>query len=96
MIVLFYICCYLIKVLFVYLAYHQLTKAFDLPNLNFWQILMILTFLLILKLAVSSSDYADMKAYKEFTTIEKLGSAYMGVLITAFLAFFCFLLNFLV
>lgn len=84
----FYLCCYLAKTVLVFLSYGQLAQAFNLPNLNYLQVLMILTFLLIIRLTLVD-NYADVSAFKSLSDTEKINLCLNSVLITAFLALFC-------
>lgn len=68
----FYVITFLIKVFLIYKVYQDFGIRFDLPVLNFLHVLMVITFLLIIKLTVFGISYADVQAFKQLSTAEKI------------------------
>lgn len=68
----FYVMTFLIKVFLIYKVYQDFGIRFDLPVLNFLHVLMVITFLLMIELTVFGISYADVQAFKQLSTAEKI------------------------
>lgn len=76
-----YMTTFLIKVFLICVVYQDLSIRFDLLMLNIFQIIMIVTFLLMLKLTIFGISYADIQAFKQIPTAEKIVGAIIDVLL---------------
>ncbi len=88
--IIFYVVMLLIKVCLIHLVYQDLSMRFDLPVLNFLQFLMVVTFLLMIKLAVFGISYADVQAFQKISTVQKIVHEMTGVFLIAIMTSFYF------
>lgn len=77
----FYMLSFLVKSSLIYVVYQDMSSRFDLPMMNFWQVLMTITFLVMIKIVVLSNDYADIEAFKKMPTGERIMQEMVSVFV---------------
>lgn len=81
---LFYILMFVVKAFLVSLVYQDLSGVIGLPTLNFLQILMVLSFFVMVKMVIAGGDYASVEAFKKMTDVEKIAREVGTVLTICF------------
>lgn len=69
---LFYLAMFVVKAFLISLVYQDLSGVIGLPKLNFLQVLMVLSFLTMVKMVISGGDYASVEVFKQMENAEKI------------------------
>lgn len=78
---LFYILMFVVKAFVVSLVYQDLCGVIGLPTLNFLQILMVLSFFVMVKMVISDGNYASVEVFKKMTNADKINQELGTVLV---------------
>lgn len=78
---LFYLAMFVVKAFLISWIYQDLSGVIGLPTLNFLQVLMVMSFFAMVKVAIAGGNYASMEVFKKMTTIEKISQELGAVLV---------------